>query len=523
MGGFDNARRPDAHIGLTANRFCVASNVASVFIYLTNSYIYPVVCLTLRTNHQNFVTRNSQSNAVVKRIFATTGNLCAFPECRTILYDVLNDIFSGEMCHIAAVSPQGPRFDPHMTDEERNSPENLIILCPTHHNVIDQKPEKYSSQVLKAMKRTHESRVASTDAKSPVINDRKVTDLRRQVDLESVDFGIICSLTVELEALREVFSELVPVEPTSSSSVYFRAKMKVGDLGSYRIVVSFAGNYGNLNSTRAAADLIHDWSPRYILAFGIAAGVTPRVMLTDVVVSSQVVYYEHSKLLDGERSDQRWRSFTPDYQLLNAFRANLVSINRKVNLELSDRFSEIFKSNISVGAIASGDKIIKSEKQIKRFTERERSIIAFEMESAGIATAATAGVRQVGFLTIRGISDTADGSKHDDVRSLAATRAAFCLRHFLASKPISFSEGEWPGQKEANVSERVSDRRKELFEVINENSHLEELKNFCFIQGFDIDFPSGDHRSSQIRKLILLFERRNNLDVLEAALGNLFH
>jgi hypothetical protein len=64
----------------------------------------------------------------------------------------------GEIAHIVAESPSGPRGDSPMTAEERNRYENLILLCNQHHQLIDSKEAlaKYTVERLKAMKQAHE-------------------------------------------------------------------------------------------------------------------------------------------------------------------------------------------------------------------------------------------------------------------------------------------------------------------------------------------------------------------------------
>lgn len=99
------------------------------------------------------------SAAVVKRLFARSGNLCAFPKCKAPI--VVDDTTLGEVCHICGLQPGSARHRKEQTDEERNSYENLILLCPNHHTVVDDDPESYSVERLQKMKQEHESRSAA--------------------------------------------------------------------------------------------------------------------------------------------------------------------------------------------------------------------------------------------------------------------------------------------------------------------------------------------------------------------------
>ena len=73
----------------------------------------------------------------IKRLFSLSGNECAAPDCLESMIGDDGTTVLGEICHISAASPQGPRFDPKMSDEQRSSFDNLILLCPKHHKIID--------------------------------------------------------------------------------------------------------------------------------------------------------------------------------------------------------------------------------------------------------------------------------------------------------------------------------------------------------------------------------------------------
>ncbi|MBN1814368.1 MAG: hypothetical protein JXA14_21185, partial [Anaerolineae bacterium] len=100
------------------------------------------------------------TQATVKRLFAVSGNRCAFPECPNPLIEPNTGSVSGEICHIEAQNANGPRYNPKQTDEERHSFSNLILMCPIHHKVIDDKPDTYTVVWLQDLKAGHEARYA---------------------------------------------------------------------------------------------------------------------------------------------------------------------------------------------------------------------------------------------------------------------------------------------------------------------------------------------------------------------------
>lgn len=102
---------------------------------------------------------NGPSTKIIKQLFAESGNLCAFPKCSSPL--VTGKMVLGEICHIKAQNLTGARFDNSQTDEDRHSFDNIILLCPTHHKVVDDDEESYSAERLVKMKADHASRTNS--------------------------------------------------------------------------------------------------------------------------------------------------------------------------------------------------------------------------------------------------------------------------------------------------------------------------------------------------------------------------
>jgi hypothetical protein len=96
-----------------------------------------------------------------QRILAQrSGNRCAFPGCCRPLTagdsPLDGTVILGEIAHIIAESPEGPRGDSPLMLVERNKYDNLILLCNVHHQLIDDQPQTYPIERLQQMKRDHE-------------------------------------------------------------------------------------------------------------------------------------------------------------------------------------------------------------------------------------------------------------------------------------------------------------------------------------------------------------------------------
>ncbi|MEP1779739.1 hypothetical protein [Reichenbachiella sp.] len=94
--------------------------------------------------------------STVKKLFALSGNKCAFPTCKTPMISENGEII-GEICHIEAANEEGERFNANQSDEDRRGFENLILLCSNHHKETND-IKQYTVEILKKLKAEHESK-----------------------------------------------------------------------------------------------------------------------------------------------------------------------------------------------------------------------------------------------------------------------------------------------------------------------------------------------------------------------------
>jgi hypothetical protein len=94
-------------------------------------------------------------------LWGRAGARCSFQGCQIELIQLdenrISGAIIGEEAHIIAQEEEGPRGQIPIEQERVNLYENLILLCPTHHTVLDKQPEKYTVQSLHEMKREHEA------------------------------------------------------------------------------------------------------------------------------------------------------------------------------------------------------------------------------------------------------------------------------------------------------------------------------------------------------------------------------
>lgn len=109
------------------------------------------------------------------QLFVLAGGRCQFDGCPHYLIEHhlthKRGIFA-QMAHIVAFSKKGPRGNVLDRPEDINNVDNLMLLCPTCHKLIDDNPEEHPREQLEAFKKDNEERIFRLTAMAP---DRKTT------------------------------------------------------------------------------------------------------------------------------------------------------------------------------------------------------------------------------------------------------------------------------------------------------------------------------------------------------------
>lgn len=114
----------------------------------------------------------SYTETTLKRLFALSGNVCAFPGCTAPIVDTEHGIVTGEICHIKARSPLGPRYEANQNPTERDGYENLMLMCGAHNKIVDDPSTRdaFTVEMLQRYKREHELRFHNTVVKPDVLS-----------------------------------------------------------------------------------------------------------------------------------------------------------------------------------------------------------------------------------------------------------------------------------------------------------------------------------------------------------------
>ncbi len=111
-------------------------------------------------------TTRSYTRQTLKLLWGRAAGRCAVPECRMNLiaeetdYDPAVPI--GEVAHAEAVSSDGPRANPALTQRQKNEYDNLILLCRNCHARLDNQPRYHSIDYIRQLKLDHEAWVKAS-------------------------------------------------------------------------------------------------------------------------------------------------------------------------------------------------------------------------------------------------------------------------------------------------------------------------------------------------------------------------
>ena len=162
---------------------------------------------------------------------------CAFPGCRAPLIVPPSDDdptgVIGKIAHIVAHSDDGPRGDPTFPASMREDPENLILLCPTHHDLVDLQPNTFTSGDLRTWKEEHHAWVQQTLADAVVRITFKELELVTQA-LEAAPASM-APLTLPVPPAQKMQYNGLSVDAAN----YFRiGQLRFGDVEAYVAEVS---------------------------------------------------------------------------------------------------------------------------------------------------------------------------------------------------------------------------------------------------------------------------------------------
>lgn len=151
------------------------------------------------------VKRITPTKDTLVKLFAKSGNNCAFEDCPERLFDE-KGTFIAEVCHIEAALPGGERFNKNMSNQQRAQEDNLILFCHKHHKITDDVNE-YPVAKLQEIKRKHERQFLH-------VNPTAITE-------ENIDSFLFEFEKLMAEKLKSIETFLLKIRTFQETEKYF--------------------------------------------------------------------------------------------------------------------------------------------------------------------------------------------------------------------------------------------------------------------------------------------------------------
>lgn len=276
----------------------------------------------------------------------------------------------------------------------------------------------------------------------------------------SVDFAILAIRDDEFEAVLKYFGPTQ--EYVGAQRTYEIAKVTSGSGQQYRVALLRAHEQGHSAAQAAAADVIADLCPSWLLLVGIAGAVPEyEYCLGDVMVASRIVDFSVTAALADGDVEYAARG-APAHKAVQDVAARLPALKRKLNGWNSashitlDRPNAPIKEDKLIGdqdwrervravlihhfgptgvelrrdpevtsaPIASGNTLMKNPALLQDWLTYARDLKAVEMELPGVYEAARRKEGDIPVLAVRGISDIVGYKRSPEWTAYACNTAA---------------------------------------------------------------------------------------------------
>lgn len=170
------------------------------------------------------------------------------------------------------------------------------------------------------------------------------------------------------------------------------------------------------------------WKPSVVVMTGICAGVRGAVNLGDLIVATQCFEHSSGQLKDGQLIPLQNRVAIQPWLL--DFLMSLTDSStmlKKIQADYTHSLPDSFEANIYYGAMACGPQVVKDQSYIDQLKGREHSLLGLDMESYGVALAASmcsTHAHTIVPLIVKGVCDFADSGKSDHWHDYASYASA---------------------------------------------------------------------------------------------------
>lgn len=242
------------------------------------------------------------------------------------------------------------------------------------------------------------------------------------------DIAVICALAEELDFVKESLLNVRELNIPDDDYIFFTGNY-LKDNKRIKVIITQSTQIGMVPASVLTTRLIYNFSPRYIVMTGIAAGIKGKVNIGDVVIAEYVWDYGAGK--EAVEGNETIHKNTIEQIQIETDISNMV---RRLSADSNtlNEIKELFKGKkpdfnlqIRLGPVATGAAVIANSERVKRIQEQLRDVIAIEMEIYGVYYAARWAIDpKPKYLAIKSICDFADEKKNDDFHHYASHTSA---------------------------------------------------------------------------------------------------
>ncbi|MDR1554086.1 MAG: hypothetical protein LBS69_11620 [Prevotellaceae bacterium] len=310
---------------------------------------------------------------------------------------------------------------------------------------------------------TYSSATEEIEKKQKILTKQELLNNDSQIDLDNTstnqhfDYAIITALYEnEFEAVEKLFD--LEKEINTDTYPYRVLKLKESDK---RVVACFSTKTGMVEASIIATEMIHKFTPKYILMPGVCGG-SEKTKFGSVIIAEKVFLFQKGKLSDlkeeiesGKQLYYEGKDFdktkVQDSQgnnidvIIEKFEGELENIDIDTNLvsklkpklkeietKINEPYAENEKIEVQLKPMACSIMVINKEDYFnKNILPKDRDTKAVEMESYGVARAAKiANGGKTKWLIFKSVMDKTQ-LKNDDYKAKAAYTSAQFLKHLL--------------------------------------------------------------------------------------------
>ena len=251
------------------------------------------------------------------------------------------------------------------------------------------------------------------------------------------DLAVLTALRApELRSVLDLPADWSEVNQPNDATLYFRGSFRDNNQKVLSVVAASAPQMGASAAAVLALKLIWWFRPRVIAMIGIAAGAkNGPAKLGDILIADQSWDYGSGKHVRiGQKAE-----FRPDPQMIPLkveLRERILNFNAKVSLlhEIADGWRGPKPQGtleVHVGPLSSGSGVVQAEAIVENVKSHNRKLVGIDMETYGVYYAAeNAPQPRPTPVSIKGVSDFADGQKSDEYQDYATYVSARYLYRF---------------------------------------------------------------------------------------------